>query len=284
MVDGLSATLRALSFIALFQAAGIATFVVLFGRMIPVTEAGTRRVGVLSALLAIAFLVTQYLLEAARMSGELAGAMDPTLQTLVLHSPTSTALAVRVAGLVLIALGLHGVGIAPRSMSIVGILLVVSAFALVGHTTSHPNRVFLSALLLPHLLIVAFWFGALLPLYRASVGESAVLAGTVTEAFSRLAVWIVPALLIAGVLLAAFLLPSIAALRTTYGELLLAKLAAFSLLMLLGALNKWRLGPALTRGEPRAIPLFRRTLAFEYALIAGTLSVTAVLTSFYSPD
>ncbi len=41
MVDGLSAALRALSFVALFQAAGMAMFLALFGHLLSVSETGS---------------------------------------------------------------------------------------------------------------------------------------------------------------------------------------------------------------------------------------------------
>jgi putative copper resistance protein D len=62
------------------------------------------------------------------------------------------------------------------------------------------------------------------------------------------------------------------------------KVAGFAVLMGFAALNKWRFGPALSRGDARATAAFRRSLAAEYVLIAAVLSVTAVLTSFYSPE
>ena len=130
------------------------------------------------------------------------------------------------------------------------------------------------------LSFVALFQAAGMAIHRASSRESAATAGTVIDAFSAVALWIVPALLLAGVFLAAFLLKSLAGLRTTYGQLLLVKLAAFAVLMGLGALNKWRLGPAVGQGDPRARATFRRSLAAEYVLIASALSVTAVLTSF----
>jgi copper resistance protein D len=284
LVDGLSAALRAVSFVALFQAAGMALFLTLFGHLLSQSEAGTRRLVVLSAFVAMVLIVAHYLLEAGRMGGELAGVMDSSLQALVLHSPASTALAGRLLGLTLIIVSLRLKGAVSMSLSVVGTLLVIGSFTLMGHTTMQPTRWLLGLLLVVHLLVVAFWFGALVPLYRASSRESAGAVGSVVQAFSALAVWVVPAVLIAGVLLAAFLLKSLANLSTTYGQLLLVKLAAFAVLMGLAALNKWRLGPALARGDSRASIAFRRSLAAEYVLIVGVLSVTAVLTSFYSPD
>jgi copper resistance protein D len=266
----------------MFQAVGMALFLTLFGHLLSQSEAGTRRLAALSAFVAMVLIVAHYLLEAGRMSGELAGVMDSSLQALVLHSSASTALAGRLMGLTLIIVSLRLKGAVSMALSVAGTLLVIGSFTLMGHTTMHPARWLLSLLLVVHLLVVAFWFGALVPLYRASSRESA--AAALVEAFSVVAVWVVPAVLFAGVLLAAFLLMSLANLNTTYGQLLLVKLAGFAILMGLAALNKWRLGPALTRSDSRASIAFRRSLAAEYVLIAGVLSVTAVLTSFYSPD
>ena len=284
MVDGLSAAVRALSFIALFQAAGMALFFALWGGRLVACEPALRRIGIVAALVAGVLLTAQYALEAARMGGEFAGALDPSLQAIVLHSSTAAAFACRLVALALVAFALSARGTRSAVMGIVGVTLVSASFALMGHTTTHPDRWLLGVMLVAHLLIVAFWFGALVPLYLASVRESAATAGAMTDAFSAIALWIVPVLFIAGLVLAIFILQSFAALRTTYGQLVLVKVAGFAVLMGFAALNKWRLGPALSRGDARATAAFRRSLVAEYVLIAAVLSVTAVLTSFYSPE
>jgi putative copper resistance protein D len=72
--------------------------------------------------------------------------------------------------------------------------------------------------------------------------------------------------------------------RDPYGESLLAKIAGFMVLMGLAAANKWRLGPALTRGAVQSGLRFRRSLVAEYVLIVAVLAVTAVMTSWFSPE
>jgi len=84
--------------------------------------------------------------------------------------------------------------------------------------------------------------------------------------------------------MAALLVPQIEMLAEPYGQLLIAKLAGFALLMGLAAANKWRLGPAIARGEARAAYLFRRSLIAEYVLIIAVLAITAVMTSLFSPE
>jgi copper resistance protein D len=284
LVDGLSAGLRALSFIALFQATGAAIYLTCFGGLIVTTRRPIQRLANISALVAIALLALQYLLEAARMGGDLASVMDPELQAFALRSSTALALALRVAGLVVLVLALRTKDKPSAPLVIAATLVTFAGFTLVGHTASHSPRWLLVPLLLAHLIIVAFWFGALVPLRLASAYENPRTAGAAIEAFSTAAAWIVPALLLAGLTLAAVLLGTFSALRTAYGQLLIAKLVGFALLMGLASLNKWRLGPAVAARDARRTRAFRRSLQIEYVLIAAVLTITAVMTTFFSPE
>ena len=283
-VDLLSVALRALAFLALFQAAGVAIFIALLEHPLRATEPALRRLGIGTALIAAMLLACQYLLEAARMSGELNGALDTALQAVVMRSATSVALVWRLLGLLLIALGLRRGGAASTTISVAGVVILLAAFTLVGHTSNAPLRWVLSPVLLAHLAVVVFWFGALLPLYFVSLREPAEASGRVVEQFSARAIWLVPGLLLAGISLGCLLLPDLAALRRPYGELLIVKFLAFCTLMLPAAANKWHFGPALRHGDAAAGRRFRHALAVEYGLIAAVLCLTAVLTTFYSPE
>src|SRR5204863_7961834 len=163
MVDALSVALRALSFVALFQAAGISLFLALFGRLVVTSGSTLRRAATLSALVAIGVLVAEYVLEAARMSGDFSGLMYLTLQSQVMHSSTAAALAWRLLGLVLIimALRLRGPPVVP--LSVAGILLVTGAFALTGHPATHPERALFTLLLLAPPRVAAPCSEALVP-------------------------------------------------------------------------------------------------------------------------
>ena len=283
-VDLLSVALRALAFLALFQAAGVAIFIALLEHPLRATDSALRRLGIGAALIAAVLLAVQYVLEAARLSGELNGAWDPALQALVMRSATSVALVWRLLGLLLIALGLRRGGAANTAIGVAGVVILLAAFTLVGHTSNAPLRWVLSPVLLAHLAVVVFWFGALLPLYLVSLREPAEASGRLVEQFSARAIWLVPGLLLAGIFLGCLLLPDLAALRRPYGELLIVKFLVFCTLMLPAAANKWHFGPALRQGDAAAGRRFRHALAVEYGLIAAVLCVTAVLTTFYSPE
>jgi putative copper export protein len=283
-VEVLSVTLRALSFLTLFQAAGIALFLAFREQELPNSERSLRRIGTLAALIAAALLIAHYLLEAARMGGELGGMVDPTLQGMVMRSAVGVTLSWRLLGLLLIVGGLRRAASDGRTAAVIGVVVLLASFTFVGHTSTHALRWLLSPLLLVHLCVVAFWYGALLPLYLISSLETPQTAGGVVREFSERAIWLVPTLLLAGLALATVLLPNLAALQRPYGELLIAKVVGFCALMPLAALNRSRLGPALERGEPLAARRFRRVVVAEFALLATILCVTAALTTFYSPE
>ncbi len=283
-VDFLSALVRSLSFLALFQAAGVAIFIALFGRQLSAaTAARVRRIGLVSAIAGVALVSVHYGLEAARMAGELSGVFDASLQRLVLDSPMSAAWVLRVAGLVVIAASMRSDSKLATVLGLVGVIASIQAFSLVGHTASDAARPWLSPLLGMHLGIVAFWFGALWPLHEVSRMEPAVAAGRLVDDFSRLALWLVPAIFLAGVLMTFVLVDHWSVFARAYGVLLLAKMSGFAMLMALAALNKWRYGPALVT-RPAAATAFRRTVAIEYGLICAVLVATAIMTTFYSPE
>jgi copper resistance protein D len=283
-VDVLSVTLRAVSFLTLFQAAGIALFLALREQELPNTMPALRRIGTVAAFIAASLLLAHYLLEPARMSGELGGMLDPTLQGLVMHSAASVTLSWRLLGLLLIVAGLRRAGTAGRTAGVIGALALLASFTFIGHTSKDALRWLLSPLLLTHVSVVAFWYGGLLPLYLVSSREAPETAGRVVQRFSAHAVWLVPVLLLAGLGLATALLPDLAALHRPYGELLIAKVVGFGALMPLATLNRWRFGPALLRGGLAAGRRFRYVVATEFTLLAVILCVTAVMTTFYSPD
>jgi putative copper export protein len=280
--DALSVVFRAVSFALLLNAAGIPIFVAAFGKLSPGALPRTRRLGWQLAVGALVFVTGHHLLEAARMAGEMGGVLDPAMQGMTLWSKEGAAFAAQWVGAVLIAVGLAraprtaaaaGGSLVSNATALTGAAVAILSFTLIGHTSINPHRPAAAALLTLHLLLVAFWLGALWPLYLSA-------SGRLIDAFSRVAAWLIPLILVAGVALATLLVPDLSAFKQPYGQLLLAKVGSFAVLMALAALNKWRFGPACEAGDTRA---FKRTVIVEYVLICVVLAITAVLTTFYSP-
>lgn len=281
--DLLSALLRGLSFVALAQAAGGALFLVTFGAALGPSRRRIERLVRLAALAALVILPAQFALEAARMAGSFAGVTDAGLQRFALSTSLAHVLAMRMSGLVMLLLIPTRSHTPGRISGLLAALLLAGSFSLAGHTSTDSQRWLLGPLVTLHVLIVSFWFGALLPLMLVAQQERAEAAALVVARFSRIAGWLVPGILVAGLILAAWLLKGFQALQTMYGALLAIKLAVFISLLGLAALNRWFMGPALASGNPRARRRFRQTVRLEWMLIAAVLVGTAFLTTLWSP-
>jgi putative copper resistance protein D len=287
LVDVLAVALRALSFIAILQAAGLVLFSTVFAQ--PVMENQPlvdfiRHLIRRSALVGILLVLATQVLEAGRMAGELRGVLDMDLQRLAWVSANGQSAAMRVIGLFLMAATSNTGKTTVSRYAWLGAMLVCGAFLLTGHTSISDSRLCLAPLLGIHLLIVAWWFGALLPLYFASRHAAPGVAAELVAAFSARAVWLVPLIALAGLLMAIVLLPDWNALLEPYGLLLITKVLGFVVLMSCAALNKWRFGPALRRDEMSARRAFQHVVLIEYGLITTVIVVTAVMTGWYSPD
>lgn len=280
--DLLSVVVRALGFIALFQAVGAAFFLAAFGKRAPRAESLIRGLGMGSAAAGAALVVTHLSLDAARLSGDFAGFWDQDLQRLAWSGSSGVSQMMQTIGLAVILAALWRPGRNRARWASLGGSIAVGGFLITGHTSAHALRGVLGPLLALHLLVVAFWFGSLVPLALVIRLEPRVAAAQLLKRFSVIAGWLVPLILVAGLTMAWLLAGSVSVLRRPYGELLLVKLVGFAGLMALAAYNKWRLTPSFA--QARSASALRRSMAAEYLLIVAVLAVTAVLTAFYSPD
>ena len=215
--------------------------------------------------------------------GSWTGAVDPALTGMVAASPVGESLVVRIAGLAVVAV-LFVSGRAPALAAVAGAGVVCVSFAFRGHVLTEP-RVILGALVTAHLLGLSFWIGAFAPLRRLAGHADPVRAGAAADEFGRRALWVVPALAVAGAVLLVLLAGNpLDAVETTYGRLLAVKLAVFVLLLGLAAFNRLRFTPALLAGDAGAGARLRRSIGLEFAAVLVILAVTAVLTTVTSPD
>jgi putative copper export protein len=237
-----------------------------------------------SAWVAILLVALYQMSEPIRLAGDVRGVLDVSLHSALLASPLGTATVVRALGLLLIAIGCGSWDRHGSTVALLGAAFVVASFAFMGHTAEDDQRWLTAAALLVHTGAVAFWFGSLLPLHQASRRESLTTNGALLERFSYVAVRIVPAIFVAGLALAVALLPSLASLRTSYGLLLLTKVAGFSVLMAAASLNKVRFGPRVRSGDAAALVALRRVVLAEWLLMAAVIATTSTMTGLFSPE
>ena len=276
--------LRALGFVAVMQAAGGAICLGLFGADLAGSGKLMHKTTLAAACAAGLLVVLHHMLEPARMTASFTGIWDLGLHTVLLKSDAGTARAVRLLGLAVViwsGLSQHRMR---TQLGLIGAVLALTSFVLMGHTAASEQRWILAVLLLTHLLVAGWWFGALTAFWFTAVHESLETNAKIIAQFSAVAGWLVPVILLAGLGLGLGLIPDYAALRSPYAALLLLKLLVFLGLMGLAAGNRFRLVPEITRGEVKALYRLRQIIAAEWLLIVVILIVTAVMTGVFGPE
>jgi putative copper export protein len=284
LTDALVIGLRAVTFVALFQAAGTALAIALYAPELARDSAEKlRNVARFAALVALAATVLHYVLTPARMAGNFGSTFDPALGSLLLRSSSGTGHIARVIGLAVLLLSLDRASRFNTWASCAGAAVALASFAVMGHTVIHRERWLLTPLLLVHVGIAAVWLGALTGILVAA-RDTGVAAGALVARFSAQAVRAVPAIFVCGLLMGVLFIRSFDELATPYGAMVVGKSAAFAVLMGLAAQNRWRFGPRLRAGDGAAVPPLVRTVKAEWVLIAAVLAATAVMTSLYAPE
>ena len=283
--DALVLVLRAITFVALFQAAGAALFLAFYHRDIAAeSETRIRNAARVAALVALCAAVGEYVLTPARMAGDFGSTFDPSLESLLLRSNSGSAHIVRVVGLAVLLLSLDQATQLYRWAATGGAGLSLLSFVLMGHTVIHAQRWLLAPLLLLHVVVGAAWLGALLGLYVVARDAPQPRCGALVARFSAQAIRLVPLIFVCGAVMSVLFIAGWSELATGYGAMVIGKVLGFGLLMALAARNKWRFGPQLLADVPGAAEGLRRTIAVEWVVIALILVATAVMTSLFAPE
>jgi putative copper export protein len=275
---------KAILYAATLSAAGGIFFLYYSAALIASTD--QRRIVKWIALcvgVALAASAIRPLIIAGSLGDGLGGLVDPSMVRMVLQAGEARAGVIRVAGLgVAAAVLLRSRHFMPAAL--LGAALSVISFATMGHAWAAPGGGWSMALLSLHLLCVAFWLGAFVPLLIiARHGDLPVLARTATR-FGYLAMGGVFLLVLAGCLLLASFLNGVSDLwLTDYGRLMSLKLAGVAGLVGLAALNKLRFTPRLQEHERGAARSLERSIRVEIVVAAGILLVTATLTTLTGP-
>jgi putative copper resistance protein D len=250
--DAAAIALKTLAYAATLGVAGAVFFLRYNGPLITSAHRlGIRQLVLGLALLSVLAGAAHIMVSAASMSGAAAGMWDGSLLRMVWQAGAGRANAARAIGLLLAVLL-----ISPDRASgwaLLGAALAATSFAWTGHARSLSPDAIPILLLSVHLLGVAFWLGALLPLLIVARDGDLPRMAAAASRFGAAAIFVVAVLMAAGTALLWMLLGSVTALwGSTYGRYVMLKLTFVASLLSLAALNKLRLTPRLRGGDVRA--------------------------------
>jgi putative copper export protein len=255
-----------------------------------------RRLGESALVLLLLAALTRLYAESAAMHGA-ERALDTTmLRAMITTTSWGIGWLIGAAGIVITAIGLF---LARRtqvgwSIAVLGALGLVLAPALTGHAAASPWYAVAVTVDALHVAGAGAWLGTLLVLMLVGIsgvgrwgGDSrAVGASPVAalfNAFHPLALVCAGLVVASGLLSGWMRLQSLPALwETTYGRLLLLKVAGFLIVAALGVYNSRRLLPAAQ--DPDFGHRIKRSAGLELAFTAVVLALTAVLVSTATPE
>lgn len=238
-----------------------------------------------AALVGTAGLLAALLTRAALVSGRGAWSLfEAPVARDVLAVRVGPSITVTLLGLAAVQAGLPLPGRGGRVLLAAGAAAAVVGFALAGHTTETDPEWLATAGDVVHASAGAVWFGGLAALALslwARRREEPTGAAAVVGRFSAVAAASLGAVAVAGTALAWAEVRSLDALTsTTYGRLVIAKVALVAAVAAIGAYNRFRLVPVVVAaaGVPaRAWQLLRRSVAAEVAGLLVAVVLTAVL-------
>jgi len=234
-----------------------------------------------------------FFVQAGAMADQgLAGLWSPLFNKILWGSSVGDSTAWRLIGfaLILATLWLYYAGsLQHNSIIVVGswmlwsitISILAYAFMLTGHTAE--LNTWTRVALAIHVLGIAWWLGALWPLWsKCSDLDTENLHGLMHR-FGKQASYVVALVISAGLLMAIQLLDSIEALWiTAYGQVLSIKLIAVATILLFALYHKMRLVPSLL-SESGTSKRLAKSIQIESVIGLSILVATAALTTLTGP-
>ncbi|WIY24077.1 copper resistance D family protein [Parasedimentitalea psychrophila] len=242
-------------------------------------DARLRRFSLGLAGVAVTAAIIGFLLRGAALTGDIAGMVDREMLGLLWGTSVGEAFTYRLAGIIVISIGLY-LPVIGAWVSLAGGLIALWSFTQIGHIPDQ-EQTGIRLLLLLHLLGVSFWVGILAPLrWLARDPEYLAVAANFGDKFGVMASGIVAVLVLAGGLMAWLILGTLSLIFTTaYGLALVGKVTLVALLLGLAAANKLRFIPAMQAGNQKAAAHLARSIELEITVITAVLVATATLTS-----
>jgi copper resistance protein D len=224
---------------------------------------------------ALAFFTTVRLGILVTQMGDGGNFLDPELMPLAWMVLGDSTLAI-LAGA---AASIGGVWFGSRVVAGLGAAALSVGFGLTGHAQGLTDPGLAPVMVAAHVLIAGFWVAAPISLYPGSMLDNASLTSRLHR-FSKIAVAAIPVLIAVGIWLAWILTEGgEKLLGTTYGLLLLAKLAIGVIAIGVGALNK-QIIAAKVQADPATgrkwlcVALLCEATLFAAALIAVSAATT----------
>ena len=165
-----------------------------------------------------------------------------------------------------------------KIFNILGTILILTSFVVVGHSLS--QGIFSQLLVLIHIICISFWLGSFLPLRYMCTIKNYKNLYFIADNFGKYAVVYVGILILTGLTFSYILLGGILPLITsTYGNVLLIKLFIVSMILIIGAINKFKIVPEIKKDLTTGQIKLKNSINIEIISSVLVLFTTSILTT-----
>ena len=231
-----------------------------------------------SALLGFIISILAFLSVAGNLGGEIKSILEIDLIKLSFETMQGKSYLLLIVGFSFLCFSYYFKRIFMNAFNIIGTVIIFISFIVIGHSLS--QGIYTQILLLIHLFCISYWLGSFLPLRHMCNKKNYKNLYLVAHNFGVYATFYVGLLVITGLTFSYFLLGGILPILTsTYGNVLLCKLLLVSSILMIGAINKFRIVPKIKGNLALGQSKLKRSINIEFMLTWLILFLTSILTT-----
>ena len=275
----LNPIIRMIFYISAFGSVGTLIYLVHFYRLLEFEQRSycfslIKKSSIIGSI--IAFL--SFLSIPGNMGGDFKSVIDTQLIELTLETISGKAALLSLLGFILIYFSCIKKSKISYILSFLGVSSILLSFVIFGHATKH--GLVGQFLIIIHVVGLSYWIGSLLPLRKMCNFIEYEKLRLVAHLFGIYALGYVGVLIIAGLIFSYILLGDISSLITTdYGNVLLIKMIIVSMLLSLGAMNKFKIIPYLSINQNLGLKRLKNSIQIEIFCVLLILFFTSLLTT-----
>ena len=165
--------------------------------------------------------------------------------------------------------------------NIIGTILILISFIVIGHSLS--QGIYTQILLFIHLFCISYWLGSFFPLRHMCNTENFENLYLIAHNFGVYATFYLGLLIITGLTYSYFLLGGVLPIITsTYGNVLSCKILLVSFILMIGAINKFKIVPNIKANLTLGQSKLKRSINIEFICTWLILFLTSILTTSLS--
>ncbi len=166
----------------------------------------------------------------------------------------------------------------PEIVNMLGTIILLISFIIIGHSFS--SGIISQFLIFVHVFCISYWVGSFFPLrYMCTINNYKKLF-TIAHNFGVYAVVYISLLIVTGLIFSYILLGGIQQLITSvYGNVLLIKILFVSIILFVGAINKFKIVPLIKIDHMNGQHKLKKSIEIELTLTFFVLFFTSILTT-----